>query len=78
MHIDFVCTGNICRSPMAEVIIRDKLADAGLGPITTEIKPLSETPAGEYYRAEDEHQQYLFKNPNGYCPVHSTGVACGI
>ncbi|AIJ33955.1 low molecular weight protein-tyrosine-phosphatase [Corynebacterium imitans] len=31
IHIDFVCTGNICRSPMAEVIIRDKLADAGLG-----------------------------------------------
>lgn len=55
-----------------------KLADAGLGPITTEIKPLSETPAGEYYLAEDEHQQYLFKNPDGYCPVHSTGVACGI
>lgn len=31
LHIDFVCTGNICRSPMAEVIIRDKLAEAGLG-----------------------------------------------
>ncbi|QPK82746.1 low molecular weight phosphotyrosine protein phosphatase [Corynebacterium qintianiae] len=31
LHIDFVCTGNICRSPMAEVIVRDKLEDAGLG-----------------------------------------------
>lgn len=31
LHIDFVCTGNICRSPMAEVIIRDKLRRAGLG-----------------------------------------------
>ena len=31
MHIDFVCTGNICRSPMAEVIVRSKLEDAGLG-----------------------------------------------
>ncbi|WP_092152183.1 low molecular weight protein-tyrosine-phosphatase [Corynebacterium mycetoides] len=31
LHIDFVCTGNICRSPMAEVIIRDKLERAGLG-----------------------------------------------
>ena len=29
LHIDFVCTGNICRSPMAEVIVRDKLAEAG-------------------------------------------------
>lgn len=31
LHIDFVCTGNICRSPMAEVIVRSKLDDAGLG-----------------------------------------------
>ena len=31
LHIDFVCTGNICRSPMAEVIVRDKLAKAGFG-----------------------------------------------
>ena len=31
LHIDFVCTGNICRSPMAEVIVRDKLAEAGFG-----------------------------------------------
>ena len=31
LHIDFVCTGNICRSPMAEVIVRDKLDKAGLG-----------------------------------------------
>ena len=32
IHIDFVCTGNICRSPMAEVIVRQKLIDAGLDP----------------------------------------------
>ena len=31
VHIDFVCTGNICRSPMAEIIVRDKIAEAGLG-----------------------------------------------
>jgi len=31
LHIDFVCTGNICRSPMAEIIVRDKLKEAGLG-----------------------------------------------
>ena len=35
MHIDFVCTGNICRSPMAEVIVRDKLAEEGLADAVT-------------------------------------------
>lgn len=35
LHIDFVCTGNICRSPMAEVIVREKLAEAGLGDSVT-------------------------------------------
>lgn len=54
-----------------------KLAEAGYGDITTEVSLLSETPAGEYYLAEDEHQQYLDKNPGGYCPVHATGVTCG-
>jgi peptide-methionine (S)-S-oxide reductase len=46
-----------------------ELARAGYGPITTEI-----TDAPEFFFAEDYHQQYLAKNPNGYCPVHSTGV----
>ena len=55
----------------------ERLKDAGYGDITTEIVPLAETPAGEYYLAEDEHQQYLDKNPDGYCPVHATGVTCG-
>ncbi len=55
----------------------EKLAGAGYGEITTEVSLLSETPAGEYYLAEDEHQQYLDKNPGGYCPVHATGVTCG-
>lgn len=54
-----------------------KLAEAGYGAVTTEVSLLSETPAGEYYLAEDEHQQYLDKNPGGYCPVHATGVTCG-
>lgn len=53
------------------------LSAAGYGEITTEVMQLSDTPAGEYYRAEDYHQQYLAKNPDGYCPVHSTGVPCG-
>lgn len=54
-----------------------RLAEHGFGEITTEIKPLSQTPAGRYFLAEDEHQQYLHKVPDGYCPHHSTGVACG-
>ncbi|MGP6175274.1 peptide-methionine (S)-S-oxide reductase MsrA [Corynebacterium sp. A21] len=54
-----------------------RLAESGFGQITTEVKQLSETPSGKYFLAEDEHQQYLHKVPNGYCPHHSTGVACG-
>ncbi|QPK83173.1 peptide-methionine (S)-S-oxide reductase MsrA [Corynebacterium qintianiae] len=50
-----------------------QLAEAGLGPITTEVRS-----GAQYYLAEDEHQQYLHKVPNGYCPHHSTGIACGI
>jgi peptide-methionine (S)-S-oxide reductase len=50
-----------------------ELDRSGYGRITTEIKP-----AGEFFYAEDYHQQYLDKNPNGYCPVHSTGVACNV
>src|SRR5215218_5432686 len=46
-----------------------ELAKAGYGEITTEIR---EAPA--FYFAEEYHQQYLSKVPNGYCPVHSTGV----
>lgn len=46
----------------------------GYGEITTEIRPAAE--AGPFFYAEDYHQQYLHKVPNGYCPVHSTGVAC--
>ena len=54
-----------------------RLAEAGFGPITTEVRLLSETDSGAYYLAEDDHQQYLAKNPNGYCPHHSTVVKCG-
>ncbi|GAA0206511.1 peptide-methionine (S)-S-oxide reductase MsrA [Corynebacterium riegelii] len=53
------------------------LKDAGYGDITTEVKSV-ETDGVQYFLAEDEHQQYLHKVPNGYCPHHSTGVACGI
>jgi peptide-methionine (S)-S-oxide reductase len=50
-----------------------KLADAGYGAITTEI-----VDAGPFYYAEEYHQQYLYKVPNGYCPVHATGVSCPV
>jgi len=50
---------------------QEKLAAAGYGRITTEI---AGPPAPEFYFAEDYHQQYLDKNPGGYCPNHSTGV----
>jgi peptide-methionine (S)-S-oxide reductase len=49
------------------------LAAAGHGEITTEIAP-----APEFYFAEDYHQQYLAKNPAGYCGIGGTGVACPV
>ncbi len=50
-----------------------ELAKAGYGAITTEIAP-----AGPFYYAEEYHQQYLHKVPNGYCPHHGTGVGCPV
>jgi peptide-methionine (S)-S-oxide reductase len=49
------------------------LAKAGYDPITTEIAP-----AGPFYYAEEYHQQYLAKNPGGYCGLGGTGVTCSI
>ncbi|MCC2334390.1 peptide-methionine (S)-S-oxide reductase MsrA [Cellulomonas wangsupingiae] len=46
----------------------------GYGDVTTEIRSVDD--AGTFYYAEGPHQQYLHKNPGGYCPVNSTGVAC--
>jgi peptide-methionine (S)-S-oxide reductase len=50
-----------------------RLTEAGYGTITTEILP-----APEFYYAEDYHQQYLAKNPDGYCGLGGTGVACPV
>jgi peptide-methionine (S)-S-oxide reductase len=50
-----------------------RLAEAGYGEITTDI-----VAAPQFYFAEDYHQQYLKKNPYGYCPDHGTGVSCPI
>jgi peptide-methionine (S)-S-oxide reductase len=52
---------------------QQELAKAGFGEITTEIAA-----AGPFYYAEPYHQQYLAKNPNGYCGLGGTGVACPV
>ena len=52
---------------------QQQLTAAGHGTITTEILP-----APEFYYAEDYHQQYLSKNPDGYCGLGGTGVACQV
>ena len=53
---------------------QQRLSAAGYGPITTEIRH----PAPSFYFAEEYHQQYLAKNPNGYCGLGGTGVSCPI
>ena len=52
---------------------QSKLKASGYGEITTEILDVP-----EFYYAEDYHQQYLAKNPNGYCGLGGTGVTCSI
>ncbi len=54
-------------------LYQDKLREKGYGPITTELRQ-----APEYYYAEEYHQQYLAKNPDGYCGLGGTGVSCPI
>jgi peptide-methionine (S)-S-oxide reductase len=51
----------------------ERLREAGFGEVTTEIAP-----AGDFYYAEDYHQQYLHKVPNGYCGLGGTGVSCPV
>ena len=54
-------------------VYADELTRRRYGDITTEIEPL-----GAFYYAEPYHQQYLAKNPNGYCGIGGTGVSCPI
>jgi peptide-methionine (S)-S-oxide reductase len=54
-------------------VFQRELSGAEYGEITTEIAPL-----GEFFYAEDYHQQYLAKNPNGYCGLGGTGVSCPV
>lgn len=57
----------------SKVSFAKRLSEAGYGMITTEVLP-----APTFYFAEDYHQQYLAKNPNGYCGIGGTGVTCPI
>ena len=54
-------------------IFQQRLNEAGFGKITTEIKD-----SAEFYYAEEYHQQYLAKNPSGYCGIGGTGVTCPV
>jgi len=58
---------------ISKVRFQDALRKAGYGEITTELAP-----AGQFYYAEPYHQQYLAKNPRGYCGLGGTGVACPV
>ena len=57
----------------SRTLFQQQLSKAGYGPITTEILP-----AQEFFYAEDYHQQYLAKNPDGYCGLGGTGVSCQV
>ncbi|MFC5997981.1 peptide-methionine (S)-S-oxide reductase MsrA [Quadrisphaera sp. GCM10027208] len=53
-----------------------RLAAAGYGDVTTELRPAAD--AGPFWYAEEYHQQYLHKVPNGYCGLGGTGVSCPV
>jgi len=57
----------------SRAMFQEQLTAAGFGEITTEVKPLA-----DFFYAEAYHQQYLAKNPNGYCGIGGTGVSCPI
>ena len=68
-----LCTdaAQLAAAEASRVRYQQGLTAAGLGTITTEILP-----APEFFYAEDYHQQYLHKNPDGYCGLGGTGVSC--
>jgi peptide-methionine (S)-S-oxide reductase len=71
--IYFVNDAQKATAEMAKRAYGEDLRAAGHQPITTEVEP-----AGPFYYAEDYHQQYLHKVPNGYCGLAGTGVSCRI
>lgn len=70
------CTepAQLAAAEASRAVFQERLADAGLGEITTEVR----YPAPPFYYAEDKHQQYLAKNPGGYCGLGGTGVSCPV
>lgn len=64
---------DIAIAEASKAAYQKQLLEAGYAMITTEIEPLE-----TYYFAEEYHQQYLHKNPNGYCGLAGTGVSCPI
>jgi len=71
--IYFVSDAQKAAAEVSRDAYAERLRAAGYGAITTEILP-----APEFYFAEDYHQQYLHKNPQGYCGIGGTGVTCPI
>ncbi len=65
--------GQAAAAEASRAAFAPRLEAAGFGPISTEIRP-----APPYYYAEADHQQYLAKNPGGYCGIGGTGVTCPI
>lgn len=65
--------GQMAAAQASKAVYQQALSAAGLGKITTEILPMP-----EFFYAEDYHQQYLAKNPDGYCGIGGTGVSCPI
>ncbi len=64
---------HLATAQASRLMFAEHLGAAGYGEITTEI-----VPAGEFFYAETYHQQYLAKNPGGYCGLGGTGVSCPI
>ena len=70
----YTCTpGQALAAQASKEMYQSALTARGFGPITTEILP-----APVFYFAEDYHQQYLAKNPQGYCGIGGTGVTCPV
>jgi peptide-methionine (S)-S-oxide reductase len=65
--------GQLAAAERSRELYQRRLASSGYGTITTEISP-----GGAFYYAEPYHQQYLAKNPNGYCGLGGTGVSCPV
>jgi len=65
--------GQLRVAESSRVVFQNRLRDSAYGHIATEIAQ-----AGRFYYAEDYHQQYLAKNPHGYCGLGETGVSCPV